>query len=1062
MTQSTSVLTSCTDRHLVDRSFVEGFCSGAIDHGLDDQQIAELMYKAAADPAVAEAFAKEAFLGLKKIFPAISKAWSNYGPRRWSGAKPPTAIPVASTADDLARGAKPPTAIPVASTADDLARGAKPPAAIPVASTADDLARGAKPPAAIPVASTADDLARGAKPPAAIPAPAATPPVDAGAVVSVPGPGLLRRSFGVAKKMIIPGAVLASIDGLRRYVYNAGLNTLDFADSATGNIVSRGARLIDNVTGNTIGPAAGSTLGWVGKQLARLGSRPGERSGEAGSGDDAQPADDAQTATVNAVGGLAGLGYLGAAQKNPRRQETLDSLADVSGATTGLNYGQLEVLKDPDRLREHEAKLDAIETDLAKLGPRLGPRTLHARMAVVRAQRTVAAQARMFGLEGRVVPATELRARLGLADPNDPAVAAGLESLGRDASVKNLPPGADLLQVWKALEPTMGGWGQTLVLGGMSLGLLGLLHGLFTGGGSGAMGLGLLGLGAAGYALHQVPGGLPAVANGLMGLFGGGSKQTTRQSSSGRPGLSWSNEPETPQVLARRLPPNLGGAVGSAADIRPLGQQLTPAVLERVPSRQEPITGQLGSASKPTYVRVPGSATTGYQSTADMPALAIGESAAPKGDSAGKEELLEARTLLRSGEPEAIRRGLEIMASRIRSDKEARKNFGSLGMARALGYTPEQIAARASPSDGLQMTPEDAAIALRYYDDLADMVKQNSVRSGSPGVLTKSADPFVPRTRFTRDTGENSPMDSLSRALRNPSAPSSQTRPRTFQEAYHDWTNASRIGGGVDTLLSFLPVLGAIPAGMHADAYARRGDMASANRYKAMSLASLVPTTALLRGAGMALRGTGKVLPAATPVANAIGSMGWKSRLGVNVAGYPVVEQGALRLMPAPSNAAPASIPAPASAPASAPAPAPVANSGIGHPLLRRTLRVDPPPAVSDRPYHHPLLRQTLQRGSMSTPAGHRYQPPTLAPSKPATTSTPIATSKPGRGLGVAKPGGGFGVGSAVSERGPRINAAPYVADALGTGLVSNRLSAVHPLLGALFTGADTVARLTR
>jgi hypothetical protein len=178
----------------------------------------------------------------------------------------------------------------------------------------------------------------------------------------------------------------------------------------------------------------------------------------------------------------------------------------------------LQSLTDPKAQAEYKAGLDQMSAHLQAQRGRMPAQQFAAHAGVLSQAHGLLAQAKS-GL-----PLDQLKARLEAMRPGDPVAIQGMKALAADPEAqKKIAEFGDsygsrtapLMKLWQSLnEGPLKGWGQTMVYGGMGLGLLGILAAL---NGQGMTGLGLLGagVGLGGYALSQAPGGFQGALGGL-------------------------------------------------------------------------------------------------------------------------------------------------------------------------------------------------------------------------------------------------------------------------------------------------------------------------------------------------------------------------------------------------------------------------------------------------------------------------------------------------------------------------------------------------------------------
>jgi hypothetical protein len=213
-----------------------------------------------------------------------------------------------------------------------------------------------------------------------------------------------------------------------------------------------------------------------------------------------------------------------------------DRLSEIASQYTDQPE-KLQELADPAAFKEYQTQINHNlgQIDQALKSGKLDGKTAAVQIEKLKNAGTTAAQAAAYGLTGQVVKVDVLRDELNKAQPGTPLHDAGIKSLQEnnpklladlEAKFPGQPTGimAGLENVWKSLDDpnVAGGWGKTLILGGIALSLLGL----FSGGGMLPV-LGGLGMAAAPFLSGLgSPGGVGSnpLISALGGLAGGAPK----------------------------------------------------------------------------------------------------------------------------------------------------------------------------------------------------------------------------------------------------------------------------------------------------------------------------------------------------------------------------------------------------------------------------------------------------------------------------------------------------------------------------------------------------------
>jgi hypothetical protein len=198
---------------------------------------------------------------------------------------------------------------------------------------------------------------------------------------------------------------------------------------------------------------------------------------------------------------------------------------------------QLQVMSsDPARMQQYMGQLKALGDSVKALGGKADPRLLAYAHHVLTKGASLAALMKTYGVTGQMPTIEGLRQHLQNAQTNDPLVQESFKIMSQDPDWQRANPDPNvsgwgaLTQLWDQLgDPKfLGGWGRTLVLGGLGIGLVGLLGGMFGQGGFSSMGSWLPMLGGLGAAAFGLSGGSGKGLSNLWGtiqrFFGGGQK----------------------------------------------------------------------------------------------------------------------------------------------------------------------------------------------------------------------------------------------------------------------------------------------------------------------------------------------------------------------------------------------------------------------------------------------------------------------------------------------------------------------------------------------------------
>jgi hypothetical protein len=189
-------------------------------------------------------------------------------------------------------------------------------------------------------------------------------------------------------------------------------------------------------------------------------------------------------------------------------------------------------LQDPAAFESYHQGLENLERQVASQAGRISRDRALYMTENIRHARSIAALAQAERVTGQpVVSLDHLRQRLNSADMQDPVVQTTLDGIRRDPEFARQarafesqypdvhePTGNLLEDIWGQAGKAFGGWGRTMLLGGMGLGLFGMLSGL-----SGqTSGMGMWGplLGGVGLAGLAATGGSQQGAGNLMGGLG--------------------------------------------------------------------------------------------------------------------------------------------------------------------------------------------------------------------------------------------------------------------------------------------------------------------------------------------------------------------------------------------------------------------------------------------------------------------------------------------------------------------------------------------------------------
>jgi hypothetical protein len=198
--------------------------------------------------------------------------------------------------------------------------------------------------------------------------------------------------------------------------------------------------------------------------------------------------------------------------------------------------GKLMTLTDPKAAAQYQEQIAASvkQVEQALKEGRISPELARFQKGQLLNASLIASQAAAAKVTGSVPKIETLREQLNAAQPGTPLYQTFVDKLVASnpdlvAELNKAHPDLGtgpmdrIEQIWNALgdEKIAGGWGRTLVLGGLSLGLLGILSGVFGGAGLASLAPILGGLGMAG-APFLMGGAIdnPALANALGGLVG--------------------------------------------------------------------------------------------------------------------------------------------------------------------------------------------------------------------------------------------------------------------------------------------------------------------------------------------------------------------------------------------------------------------------------------------------------------------------------------------------------------------------------------------------------------